>query len=102
MTYSEKLRDPRWQRKRLDVMGRDGFRCLACGRSDETLHVHHLVYSRGEPWEIEDENLETLCATCHSARTEADSMACFRIRLRPTKEVITEVDRAEYLEGGAQ
>ena len=25
--YVEKLKDPRWQRKRLEIMQRDGFRC---------------------------------------------------------------------------
>jgi len=68
MKYSEKLRDPRWQRKRLEVMERDKFTCLACGDRESTLNVHHLQY-HGEPWEAEMDELETLCETCHEWRT---------------------------------
>jgi hypothetical protein len=30
-TFAEKLRHPKWQRKSLEEMERDGFRCMACG-----------------------------------------------------------------------
>lgn len=68
MTYSEKLRDPRWQRKRLEVMGRDEFKCRDCGRNDSELHVHHCLYERGEPWETANKFLLTLCKDCHDER----------------------------------
>jgi len=65
-TYAEKLRHPNWQRKRLDILGRDDFRCQACGCREITLHVHHLSYIRGrEPWEYDDDNFQTLCQYCH-------------------------------------
>ena len=64
MTYSEKLRDPRWQKKRLLIMKRDKFKCLLCGDKKTTLNVHHLKYT-GNPWEAENENLQTLCQECH-------------------------------------
>ncbi|MFA4944922.1 MAG: hypothetical protein WC789_09510 [Lentisphaeria bacterium] len=71
-TYSEKLKDPRWQKKRLEVMQRDEFRCVECGASDQTLNVHHAYYVRGrEPWEYPDESLHTLCEPCHETRQEA-------------------------------
>lgn len=72
MTYTEKLRDPRWQRKRLEIMNRDGFRCKECKVSDATLNIHHGYYERGlEPWEYEDETLHTLCERCHEIAEEA-------------------------------
>lgn len=50
---------------RLKVLERDGWRCVACGDSETTLHVHHLVYSGGLPWLVKSECLQTLCETCH-------------------------------------
>jgi len=65
-TYFEKLKDPRWQRKRLEIMKRDGFCCRCCGEDSKTLNVHHKTYRKGaEPWEYEDENFTTLCEPCH-------------------------------------
>jgi hypothetical protein len=96
--YREKLKDPRWQAKRLAVMSRANFTCECCGRNNETLNVHHLMYSKsGNPWEVDNKWLECLCETCHGARTEADSIDCFRIRARKTKDVISEEDRKDYL-----
>lgn len=71
-TYTELLRDPRWQRMRLEVMQRDGFACRECGDKTETLNVHHAFYVFGRaPWEYETETLRTLCETCHESITEA-------------------------------
>jgi hypothetical protein len=64
LAYSDKLKDPRWQRKRLEIMGRDNFTCVACANTDRTLTVHHLWYT-GEPWEAPDSDLQTLCEPCH-------------------------------------
>ena len=72
MTYSEKLRDPRWQRKRLEIMQRDCWMCRNCDAEEKTLTVHHFLYS-GEPWETHDNLLITLCEDCHSERQELDS-----------------------------
>jgi 5-methylcytosine-specific restriction endonuclease McrA len=98
MTYSEKLKDPRWQKKRLAVMQRANFKCEACSRDNETLHVHHLVYPRGkQPWEVEDKWLECLCETCHGAREEVNSINRAIFEMKPTREVITETERSAYL-----
>ena len=67
MAYSEKLKDPRWQRKRLEVMQRDNFTCTNCGSSTKNLQIHHLDYEPGvEPWEYPKEQLKTLCNDCHA------------------------------------
>lgn len=56
--------DPRWQRLRLQVMDRDAWRCVACGDTKSTLHVHHKRYC-GDIWDSPPEDLQTLCNSCH-------------------------------------
>jgi len=64
--YSEKLKDPRWQKKRLEILERDRWTCTVCQRSDLTLHVHHGYYEgRFDPWDYDNETLHTVCAVCH-------------------------------------
>lgn len=68
VSYSEKLRDPRWQKMRLEVMQRDKFACRVCYNTEKTLNVHHRFYCKGAaPWEYELSALVTLCEDCHSA-----------------------------------
>lgn len=70
-SYSDKLRDPRWQKKRLEIMGRDQFTCQNCGAKDKTLNVHHCAYIKGlDPWEY-GFSLITLCELCHVERQDA-------------------------------
>ncbi len=67
MVYAEKLKDPRWQKKRLEIMERDEFTCQCCKSKDKTLHVHHKTYEFGnDPWDYEDFNFITLCMLCHT------------------------------------
>lgn len=68
MTYSEKLRHPKWQKKRLEILSRDGFKCLFCGSEDKNLQVHHLLYKRRDPWDYPDYLYQTLCDDCHAER----------------------------------
>lgn len=66
MNYSEKLKDPRWQKKRLEVFERDEWSCQRCGDPEHTLTVHHFSYSAGkEPWDYPLDNFMTLCQPCH-------------------------------------
>lgn len=70
-TYSEKLKDPRWQRKRLEIMERDQFKCRHCRSTEKTLNVHHKVYRKGKmPWDYEDDVFVTLCEDCHKVAEE--------------------------------
>ena len=65
-TYLEKLRDPRWQKKRLEILQRDEFKCRECGDTSTELHVHHLKYRKSKnPWDSENDELITLCKNCH-------------------------------------
>lgn len=64
--YWELLRRPEWQRKRLEIMQRDGFKCVECGEKERTLNVHHCYYTKGAmPWDYPGEALRTLCEPCH-------------------------------------
>lgn len=64
--YSEILKDPQWQRKRLEVLERDKFTCQSCNDTKATLHVHHRYYISGRlPWEYPGFCYLTLCKTCH-------------------------------------
>ncbi len=66
-TYSELLKDPRWQKKRLKVLERDKFECVTCGDSESELHVHHGYYEFGMmPWDYHNDSLHTLCDDCHA------------------------------------
>lgn len=70
--YSEKLRDPRWQKLRLQIFERDEWCCQLCFDSESTLAVHHKYYApKAEPWDYPLEALVTLCEACHSDETEA-------------------------------
>lgn len=65
-SYAQKLRDPRWQKKRLEILQRDSWTCVKCGDDQLELHVHHKRYVRNvEPWDYPDKDLETLCDECH-------------------------------------
>lgn len=64
MSYFEKLKDPRWQKKRSRILERDSFTCRHCDSTTKTLNVHHLAYSK-DPWDSQDEDLLTLCEDCH-------------------------------------
>lgn len=64
--YSTLLKDPRWQKKRLEVLQRDDFVCQECFDSESTLHVHHKYYRKGQaPWDYPLRALITLCESCH-------------------------------------
>jgi hypothetical protein len=89
-TYRERLLDPRWQKRRLEVLDERGWKCENCGATEDTLHVHHGYYERGlDPWEYGDEYLHVLCDGCHS-KTHA-LMAAIQKELgaMPVKELAT-------------
>lgn len=90
--YSEKLKNPQWQKKRLQILSRDDFTCQRCLDKETTLHVHHRVYVRGqEPWEYPDGLLVTLCETCHKEEWEDGS--------REKEHIIDALQRFGFLSG---
>jgi hypothetical protein len=71
MTYADKLKDPRWQKKRLEILERDKWTCQSCFDNENTLMVHHYYYEKGlEPWEYDDNALVAWCVDCHELEHE--------------------------------
>ncbi len=76
MTYQEQLKDPRWQRKRLEVLTRADWTCERCKEKTKTLHVHHQYYiSKRLPWEYPPFCFQCLCVDCHERATNAPEVA---------------------------
>lgn len=74
--YSELLKHPMWQKRRLEIMNIAEFKCQMCLVGNSTLHVHHLSYKRGnKPWEYPDENFACLCEKCHNDLHASESEA---------------------------
>jgi hypothetical protein len=105
--YFEKLKNPRWQKKRLEILERDRWTCTVCGRSDLTLHVHHGYYEgRFDPWDYDNETLHTVCAVCHDQadclrRDIQYQMAKLPIRIQkellPLLAELTDIQKADTL-----
>ena len=69
--YLQLLKDPRWQKKKAEIMARDKYTCQCCGCKEKTLNVHHLKYlPHHRPWEYDNEDLITLCEDCHQMEHE--------------------------------
>lgn len=67
--FFAKYKDPRWQKKRLEVMQHAGFRCESCESEEKTLNVHHKSYKKNHnPWEYDKWELECLCEDCHAEK----------------------------------
>ena len=64
--YYKLLKDPRWQKRRLEIFDNAHFACEECGDKNETLHAHHRYYEKNtDPWDYPDEAYVCLCETCH-------------------------------------
>lgn len=71
MKYSEKLKDPRWQKLRLKIFERDNWTCSSCGNKKSMLSVHHRYYlKKTEPWDYPLDSFTTLCKECHQVEYE--------------------------------
>ncbi len=69
--YSTKLKDPRWQKKRLKILSRDEWTCRYCYDTESPLVVHHKLYlPKLEPWEYPNDLLITICEDCHRIERE--------------------------------
>jgi len=66
--YKEKLADPRWQKKRLEIFNRDNWTCQHCSSKTTQLEIHHISYwGHLQPWEYPNDLLITVCRNCHGA-----------------------------------
>lgn len=80
--YSEKLKDTRWQKKRLHVFNEAKWKCEECGfiTPEGGLQVHHITYLTGvEPWDHPDEILMCLCSNCHKRRQESEQQFFYKV-----------------------
>ena len=96
-SYKDKLLDPRWQKRRLQILKRDKFTCQHCFDKTTTLHIHHFCYPQsGNPWESEDSEMITLCSNCHTynhlrrstPQIIQDLHTCLTINPKVNKEAI--------------
>lgn len=82
LSYREKLDDPRWSKKRIEILKRDNFKCLVCTRGDRILDVHHIVYiPNRDPWDYPEAYLQTLCRECHEIRQELTDKCANALKL---------------------
>ena len=121
MTYSEKLQHPMWQKKRLEIMSRDEFKCVKCSSETNTLTVHHFYYVSGRmPWDYPGGSMATMCRKCHTAAhgnlsfpsffSSWELSACFEIKrqiqlnqyeIDHDRGVLLEVEMAAHKAGWA-
>ena len=101
MICDDKLRDPRWQEKRLRILDRDRFTCRQCDSKNRPLNVYPGYYDPGkDPWEYEDETLVTVCEVCHPRvqNLMADVhrlVACFGVyHLRALQQLLVAIHKS--------
>lgn len=71
MDFLEQIKHPKWQKKRLEILNRDSYKCQYCGNKNDELHVHHLIYHKGKMiWEYNNDYLITYCKGCHECHHE--------------------------------
>lgn len=72
-SYSDKLKSPKWQKKRLDILNLRGFKCEVCGDEENQIQVHHRFYLKGrEPWQYDNDVFQVLCEKCHENSHKKD------------------------------
>lgn len=88
----EKLKDPRWQKKRLEILNKYGWECQKCRSNDKEMHVHHLVYDKGaDPWEYDYRDLIPLCVDCHRDAEDREALRLFKLYMATTAHSVEEV-----------
>lgn len=76
----EFLKSAEWERQRRRVLFRDDYICQLCGAHDAR-HVDHIIptwYTKQE--QVRDEELQTLCAKCHAAKSSFEGVQAKKIR----------------------
>ena len=71
--YHEYIASPAWRATRAQRLAIDGHKCRTCGHDGSIwrLQVHHISYARLGAEDVQ-QDLITLCSSCHSAITEAE------------------------------
>ncbi|MBF0279108.1 MAG: hypothetical protein HQM13_15010 [SAR324 cluster bacterium] len=77
-SFQKKLKDPQWEKRRIEVLENAQWRCQLCGSKKEELHVHHSYHEKGKnPWDYPDSALIALCHSCHAEKTHKPSFLSF-------------------------
>ena len=101
--YAERLKDVRWQKKRLEILERAGWQCEDCGAAEGVcLNVHHQWYTSGAmPWEYENGCFVAVCEDCHKTREEMKRFVAAHFpRLCPDLQYeLHEIVRSSLAEG---
>lgn len=71
MESQDKYNTPEWKKRSLSILKRDNFVCQICGRkANQTHHIFYYSRNIGETYEhpelAKDEDLISLCKSCHS------------------------------------
>lgn len=70
INYENQLKDPRWIKKRDEILKRDFYECFNCS-NENNLEVHHIRYFKNQyAWEYINNHLITLCRECHKIEHE--------------------------------
>ena len=68
----ERIDRKRWARLRLEVLDRDKWACVRCGRRGRLEVDHRISMNRGgDPYDLE--NLACLCRQCHFDKTALEN-----------------------------
>ena len=103
-------RDPRWQKKRLEVLERAEWCCQWCGESERELQVHHGYYEGNKkPWDYEPVALFALCEDCHEEAERARKLIKsagllpldFQFHLANLIQMLTDSDAATSMQVSA-
>lgn len=79
MVYEEYIASESWRSLRLKALIRDKFKCIFCQEDAE--HVHHTKYPPRGSWHLDSvENLQSVCAGCHS-KLHADKYMKIAVKL---------------------
>jgi len=88
LPYTEQLKHPLWQKRRLEVLEAAGWACVCCGARDSQLHAHHKAYVKGRlPWDYADSMLECLCDRCHEAAHAQKNRINLHLAQHPSSEL---------------
>ena len=96
-TYTSKLKNPKWQKKRLEILNRDNFTCRYCKDTETELQIHHLKYTEVQPHLEPSENLITLCCDCHTLISKAELDCVLFIEKFSDKLYIVKIDGGTIL-----
>ena len=84
MEFNEQYKSPEWQKKRLEILERDEFKCTSCGNSENQLHVHHYFYIKKlKVWEHDNMCLTTMCDDCHKLWHDINNSIKFSLAVDP-------------------